>query len=323
MPFIAVCPQCDSRMKAPTRKRGTTLPCPKCKAVVPLEPEAEAPPEPAAKPTPTPAPAAVPTTPAPPDDAFVMALVALGLFGASALATLIPYGRIVGVLLAATGLLLAGLCLLGLERRRWVGWAGVGGNAVIALLLVFLPTWVGVTTWRPAGDPNAVPKRAFAVDATGQVADSGDGVDAATAAWQHGDTRLAVRQVTVAPDPTAKLPPGKKDRKERILRVAVSLTNVGVGRAIEFAGWDAKSPTGAASLVAGSGQPLPPKPDLAPLGGGTVYPGKSVECVLVFDATTLGPDEGLRLELPAAAFGGDAETPARFRIPRTMVVSQR
>jgi hypothetical protein len=297
------------------------MPCPKCKTVVPLEPE------PAPDPV-TPPPAAanvpVPVTPAaPPDDAFAMGLVALGLFGGSALATLVPYGRIVGVVLAVFGLLLAGMSLLGLERRRWVGWTGASGNAVIALLLCFLPTWLGVTTWRPAGDPNAVPKRALAIDATGQVTDSPDGVDASAAVWQHGDTRVAVRQVSIGSDPTAKPPPGKKDKKERIARVTVTLTNVGVGRAIEFTGWDPKSPTEAASLVAGSGQPLSPKVDLAPLGGGTVYPGKSFDCVLVFDATALGPDESLRLELPAAAFGGDPETPARFRIPRTLIVSQR
>jgi hypothetical protein len=155
------------------------------------------------------------------------------------------------------------------------------------------------------------------------VSESPDGVDASNATWQHGDTRIAVRQVTVGSDPTAKLPPGKKEKKERIARVNVTLTNVGVARAIEFAGWDAKSPTAAASLTSGSGQVLSPKADIAPIGSGVAYPGKSVECVLVFDASGLGPDESLRLELPAAAFGGDAQTPARFRIPRTMIVSQR
>lgn len=251
-----------------------------------------------------------------------MGLVALGLFGGSVLATLIPYGRLIGVGLAAVGLLLAGMSLLGLERRRWIGWTGIGGNAVVALTLMLLPTWLGVTTWRPVGDPNAIPKRPFAIDNSGNASESPDGVDASAATWQHGDTRLAVRQVTIAADPTAKQPAGKKDQKERIARVNVTLTNVGVGRAIEFAGWDAKTSTAAASLTSSTGQTLSRK-ETAPLGSGVVYPGKSVECVLVFDATPLGPDEGLRLELPAAAFGGDAETPARFRIPRTMIVSQR
>lgn len=242
-----------------------------------------------------------------------MALVGLGFFGAAVISAQFPYGRIIGLVLAGIGLIVAGLSLLGLEKRAWIGWLGTGGNSLVALFLVLLPGWIGVATWSPSGDPNSAPMIPLALDRTGKPVAVTDGVDPTNADWQHVDVRIAIPTAVIAPDPNAKLVPGQKS-KNRVLRIAVKLTNIGVGRVIEFAGWDAENPI---QINTTSGQYLQLRTDIDPVKRALVYPGKSIEFVLTFDAAPLAPTDGVNLELPAKAFGGD--TPAKFRIPRTMI----
>lgn len=326
MPFVAVCPKCEARMRAPTRKRGTTAPCPKCQTVFAMLPAEEDP----APPTPTfPVPkspgVSIPASSADHDDPLRMALAGVVLVGAAVFASQFPFGRIAGAGLAVVGLLVGGLSLLGLERRVWLGWAGAGGNAVVLVFLVAFPSWFGVGAWTPAGDPNARPAIPVAIRADGETGDASAGVDASAAAWQHADVRLAVKYVTIAPDappvPAGGFPVAAPAaaKKERVVRVALTLTNVGVGRAIEFAGWDPRGLTPAV-LTAG-GRPVPAKPDAEPVRAVPVYPGKSADSVLVFDAAAVTADDSLVLDLPGAGFGG--ETPAKFRIPRAMIAWSR
>src|SRR5207248_7136221 len=135
--------------------------------------------------------------------------------GVGTIASQFPYGRLIGLAPAGLGMLLAGLSLLGLEeRRRWVGWAGVGANAFVLLLLVALPGWLGISTWTPAADPAAGPKPVTAVGRDGGLPSPADWVNAHRAVWQHDDVRVAVSSVGVGPlDPAG--PPAAKRKDQR------------------------------------------------------------------------------------------------------------
>ena len=61
------------------------------------------------------------------------------------------------------------------------------------------------------------------------------------------------------------------------------------------------------------------EPGWSPLGkhqGGTLMPGKGVQDRLLFEVPT-NEIQGLRLELPAGAFGG--QNSVRLQIPRSMI----
>ncbi len=250
-----------------------------------------------------------------PDAAHFVALAALAAFGVAVLATQLPYGRFVAAPLAAAGLAVAGLTLFGLETRRWLGWAGVGLNAAALTLVLLLPSWLGLSGWVPAADPEAGPKSVTAVGRDGSPPTAAAWVDAAQAVWEQGDVRVAVVAVEVAPlDPAAKTP---EARRERGLRVTLRLTNVGVARAIDFDGWagpPADAPAAGPTLTTAAGPALAPRPS-ANAGRVAVFPGKSAGCVVWFAA----PDAAgaLRLELPAKAFGGP--DPVRFAIPPALI----
>lgn len=344
MPFTAVCLHCKkSKYRVPFKKRGTFAHCPKCRRDFLLVPEARgfAPPvdyrpppfdaEPASAPTVAEYAAATPTLPAPeaapplrpvtvddpapppdpPNYALRVALAALGAVGVAAVVSQFPYGRFVAAPLAAVGAVVAALSLFGLDRLRWVGWAGAGLNAAVFLLVVALPSWLGLSGWTPAADPEAGPRPVTAVGRDGGLPRPADWVDAGRAVWEQGDVRVAVTAVTVGP-----LHPAAKDparRKERGLWVEVKLTNVGVARAIQFDGW-APAPPDDPTLTTATGKPLPARP-MAASAKTAVLPGKSAECVLAFATPAAGDD--LRLELPARAFGGTE--PVRFLIPRAIV----
>ena len=293
----------------------------------PTEPVAPAPAEPAAipaelylRPADLPPPVRPPAAPAHhPDYALRMALAALGLVGVAVLASQLPYGRFVAAPLAAAGAVMGLLSVLGLEERPWLGWAGAGANGFAFLLVVAWPGWLGLSTWTPAADPETRQKPVTAVGRDGTPPRPADWVDAMKAVWEHDDVRVALTAVTAGPDEPAAVgpaaPPAARPRKkDRTLRVTLKLTNVGVARAIEFNGW-AAAPPAEPTLTTAGGKALPAKP-AAPADPVLIVPGKSAETTLAF-APPDGPPEDLRLELPAAAFGGTE--PARFRIPRTMI----
>lgn len=349
MPFTAVCQFCrGSKFRVPFKKRGTFATCPKCAHEFMLVPESgvdvplmqyndipfdddDHPPSPSAseilveEPGATTAtapqavattemPAAVPATPPRPGDfpdyAVRTALVACGFVGVSMIASQFPYGRFVAAPLAGLGLLLGGLSLLGLESRKWLGLAAVGLNALALLLVLALPTWLGLSSWTPAGDPETAPKPVTAVGRDGSLPKNAEWVDAGQAVWQQGDVRITVANVTIGPlDPMAKDP---AKRKDRALKLTLKLSNVGVARAIEFTSWS-PSPTAETKLTTVAGATLLPR--AVATEKATVYPGKSAESVLTFAAPDKADD--LRLEIPAEAFGGT--DPARFLIPKTLL----
>ncbi len=347
MPFTAVCQFCrGSKFRVPFKKRGTFATCPKCAQEFMLVPETgvdlplmdykplpfdddeDEPPPPSAseviledadEAAPT-APAVVATAEVPaatlpppkdtPDYAVRMALVACGFFGVSMIASQFPYGRFVAGPLAVIGLLLGGLSLLGLEKRAWLGGAAVGLNALALLLIVAFPSWLGITGWTPAGDPETAPKPVTAVGRDGSLPKTAEWVNASQAVWEQGDVRITVVSVTVGPlDGTSKNP---DKRKERVLRLTLKLTNVGVARAIEFTSWS-PAPTAETTLTTTAGATMLSRAVAAEKA--TLYPGKSAESVLTYAA----PDklDDLRLEIPPQAFGGT--DPARILIPKTLL----
>ena len=232
-------------------------------------------------------------------DAVRMALAAVATTGVSFFLCHLPYGRIATVLLSLAAVALAGLSLLGLARRAWLGWAGVSLNAVFALLLVGFPGAFGLEGWWPAGAPDA-PEAA--VERTGITADGW--VDAGEAAWEEDGVQVGLTFVTVAP------PPEGGDAR---LWIGVRVTNGGT-RTIDFAGWDAAAPGGPALATLG-GAPVAGRRAGAPERK-ALAPGQSAECVIAFATPPSGLT--LRLELPASAYGGT--TPARFQIAPDLIL---
>ncbi len=354
MPFIATCTYCRaSKFRVPYKKRGSFATCPKCEREfllapesgvdVPLmnykelpfedeeeildgegsselvetlpdhEPVSEEPP-----PTATPsidkvdvvvaAPRRAPT-----DLPLRFALAGVALFGLAMLATLFPYGRLIAAPIAFLGLALAAMGWLGLEKFAWLGAAGTALNGLLLAAVLVVPSWLGLGNWLPEADPESAPKQALAISKESGVRRPADWVDAATAVWQYGDVRIAIAGVKVGPlDRAAKT---AEKRKDRVLRIALTLENVGVARPIQLLPWHEPPSREVKLLAAGVSVPLRP----APVEPTMIYPSRSGESLLQFDA----PDklDDLRLELSGSAFG-DSE-PIRFLIPKAMIVGLR
>jgi len=314
-------PLVDYDLDAPGRERrrkrqASATEAPPEPAVGPAEPTIPAASEATTAVVPTetaPTPFAVPPVPRKDQDyPLRMALTGIGIVGIAVLASQFPYGRIVGTALAAIGLVVAGLSLLGLEKRPWLGWTGIGLNLFALVLLIVLPSWLGVSEWVPLGNPDAGPKPVTAVGRDGSLPRPAEWVDASQAVWEQGDVRIAVTSVTVGPaTPDAAAPPGKK--REPVLRIGLKITNVGVARVVEFTGWAA--PPSEPKLTTTAGKPMAVRNSGLPSGAGSIYPGKSTELALTFEPPA-GPPDDYRLELPAQAFGGT--DPVKFQIPQAM-----
>lgn len=306
MPFVAECPQCEARLRVPARRAGESVLCPRCSFelsdVAPAPPRATSPETESG------------TPPVPHDDPLRLALVAIALAGVASLASYIPYGRIATVLGTLVGLGLAAVALLGLERRRWVGATAAGVNAAVLFLAAVAPSWLAGSRPKPPEDDS--PKTPVALWLDGAAPKPTDWVPADRAGWRHADVRAVVASVGVVPEPAAK---GAKRGKDRVLKVTVTLTNVGVARGIDVTGWAANTPA-EPRLVTTDGAPRPLHPETDAQPRATLYPGKSADFVFLF-ACPPGPPTDLRLELPGAAFGG--EFPVRFQIPARMIAGTR
>lgn len=336
--FLAVCPFCKlMKFRAPLSRYAEFVECRHCHKMFILVPDdpssvpadllaaAEAkangaprpdlqyvPPTPApptetvATPTEVARPVVVPEVKPGPNVPLGFALTAVILFGASILLTQVPFGRFGGLGLGVIGLILAALSLLGLEKKTWLGYAGVGLNAVGLLLIVALPDWLGGPSWLPPRDESLDNNLPMAVSRNGGSRQPAEWVDAGNAVWEHRDVRVEITTVIVAYEP------GRDRKREPVMRVGVRLTNIGAARAIEYGGWTAVPPlpqtAGTASSLGATAGPT--------AGGTKLLPGKSIDAVLIYPPPA-GPPAALRLELPAEAFGGAG--PIRFEIPATMV----
>jgi hypothetical protein len=238
-----------------------------------------------------------------------LALVGIAVAGFASLGSQLPYGKIPAAVVGLVGIGLAVVSLLGLERRRWLGWLGVALNVVA---IVFA---LGSASWSlSSADPSAAPKAPVAVGGDSDLPRPADWVEADRAVWQHDDVRVAVTSASLVPDPAAK---GAKRGKDRLLKIAVTVTNVGVARAVEATGWPRGTPPDV--VLTADGKDVGRVAEDTPVRA-TLYPGKSAEFVLTFVPPAV-PMPDMRLVLPAEAFGGT--TPAQFRIPARMVAIPR
>jgi hypothetical protein len=230
-----------------------------------------------------------------------MALGAVATVGVSVFLCHLPYGRIATVLLSLAACALAGLSLLGLTRRAWLGWLGVGANALFAVLLVGSPDVFGLTGWWPVRTPVA-PAQPTGISADGWV-------DAGEAAWQENGVQVGLTFATVAPPPATT----GRATTEPSFWIGVRVKNVGTGT-VEFVGWDTTAAGGPSLTTTGGVLVGGRRSDVAKAK--TLTPGQTAECVLVFAPPLAG--QPLRLELPAGAYGGT--TPARFQIAPELIL---
>ena len=178
--------------------------------------------------------------------------------------------------------------------------------------MLFRSNWLGVSTWIPPTDPNEGMNGVHSVGKDGSPPVPAESVDANVAAWQQQDVRMEIVSVRIGPlDPAAKTP---EKRKQRVLRIAVLVSNVGVARGIEC-GSTMDQPT-EFRLTTITGQVVPWNKAESPIKPITLYPGKSSEVVLVFDVPP-EPHGDLQCELPVGLFGN--KDAVKFRIPLAMI----
>jgi hypothetical protein len=352
MSILTRCPYCRRSAQAPARAVGSSGKCPSCGAwyTVTPEPSAVVPPPAAPEPTPRspaeetpvfgPAPArpAPPAVAAPPEDEGPLrfrdrvhpaGLAACLLAGAGLLCAAFAPTAFLAWPLGAVGLLvaLAGV-LLTLGRPALllfpVAGAVLSGGLLAAALAA--PGLLGpryeASRLQTAFDPDAVQTVPLSLDPTGAQNLEADGwVDASRAAVQQGTVRVQVTGAAVGPVRLAA--PKPKQTKERYLTLGLRVQHLGHGGPIDYEHWGlpavrrAPAPTLEADGRTLSPVELAPEPPVGRTDMVALFPGKAVEDVLVFPAPAgVGP---LRLELPAAAWGGQGVF--RFSIPASMVVN--
>jgi hypothetical protein len=233
-------------------------------------------------------------------DAVRMALASIAAVGVGFFLCYLPYGRLATILLSLLSAALAGLSLLGLDRRAWIGWIGVALNGLFVLVLVGFPGQLGLEGWWPVRTPPA-PEQTAGLTPDGWV-------DAGAAAWEENDVLVGLTFAMVGPPPG----PAGSERLGPCLWIGVRVTAVG-SREFSFSGWDPTASNGPI-LTTASGTRLAGRPaGKAELV--TVKEGKPAEFILAFEVPPDG--QALRLELPAAAYGGTA--PARFQIAPELI----
>lgn len=345
MPFVAVCPYCRAGgVRAPDHAVGASATCPNCKsnftvyrderlpdrtgAVAETATHAAA--EDVTEPSPVLDDAPPPRVPAPTaasvgaaaaaevaaDTALVVALGGLMLFGLGMVATLLPFGRAVGLGLCVLGLL-AGLAALGGETKaRRAGWAAAALNLVAAAVLLFFPAWLGLDPWFAAAEE---PPPEPALVGHGGAEGGGDPkgvIPAERASWAHDDLRVTVRPTVVGPVELVGPDGAKKKSRESVLLVTVRLTNTGAKRAVPLSGWAAGEGAGL-RLTDPSGKALARKtfePGWRPAGPpktAALAPGNPLDLPFAFEPPA-GRTESLRLVLDGAAL--DEPGAITFRI---------
>lgn len=352
MAIVATCPYCRAGgVRAPDHAAGATANCPKCKSSYTIVPDVGLPgwskpatpspldetkpqmavadvtePSPVLPPQPTPnAPKPKPVKivepePAPPG--LTTALIAMIFFGLAVAATQFPYGRFSGPGLAALGLLV-GLFSLGAENRaRWIGAAAIALNGMVIALVFLAASWIGLEPWKKPIPPGGERGPQTLAHGTG-VAAPAEWVDAAGGSWAYGDLRVTVVSATISPVELVGPSGAKRMSKEPCSTIVVRVANDGVERRIELRGWAAGGD--GAELTDPTGTQLKVKhfdagwvAAVRATPGVGLFPGKTADVPLLFDAPTGKPDF-LRLKLPGDAFG--ITEPIRFKLPNTFVQS--
>jgi hypothetical protein len=143
------------------------------------------------------------------------------------------------------------------------------------------------------------------------VAQEGETVDSSREAQQQGDLRIAITSVSITTAPLIPVP-GKKPPIDKFLIVQLRLSNVGVERKYDYSGWGQWGSESAATLRDTKGKVFKLKRfegtwDVkGQIRSTSIFPGKSVDDILIFEAPPLKDiPSRLRLELPAAALGNE------------------
>jgi hypothetical protein len=343
----ATCPRCyncftlvasTARLKAPVRS-SVPVPPPPPPAIPAPEPTegtvggegmtvpVHSPiPEPTPAPPPEPTPVTAETPGRAPEPALALALVAVTLGGIGLILTEIPYGRFGTVAAAGLGLLLGLVCLGLAERSRVVAVTAAVLNAAVLLVVIALPTWLGLEPWRrPALPDDSKVVKAVELGDTGSH--PADWVDISTASWQLDDVRISVPSVRFEPVELTGTNNRKKWTKENFLQIWVRVRNDGVARKYDCQGWSGTPSPGVAvpRLTDSAGKVLAAKtfdPGWEPPGrphNTALFPGKWALQLLIFEVPS-PPADHFRLELPGTAFGS-SET-VRLLIPRSTINSQ-
>ena len=306
MPFIAVCPHCRVRLRAPRAKRGKAMPCPKCEHIFTLRPHddgsgVETAPTDQGETAPAATAVGAPVEAAA-DDPLLLAKVSLGALAVVLVLSQFPYGRAIAALVATVGAVVGVQALLDWGKRAWPGGVGVVLNAALLIILVGYPATLGVKGWWPTPGEGKT-------EATAAL----PGIDAGDAAWEHGGVRVAVTFANVGPERSSV----GAGTKERFLWIGVKLTNLSAGCDIEFSGWRTTGPSTPA-LTTLDQTPVATQRFLGPSGKVSLRQGNFVECLLVFDVPPPGQD--LLLDLPTEPFGDTGLI--RFRIPHDLIAKQ-
>jgi hypothetical protein len=251
------------------------------------------------------------------DYGMVFALGSLCLVGPAMVATLFPLGRFIGLALAMVGLVV-GLLALGAEgRARLAGGLGALLHFVALVLLLFLPSWLGLDSWSTPAPPEG-PKGPFAVEHSSgaqKPLTADDWLDAGQSSWQFGNARVAIQTAMVGPL-ELRGPNGKKRMtKESYLYLVVQVQNVGMEGEIQFPTWTAGA-AGGVGMTDANGQTLAPATiegdgaaSKAPAAR-WIAPGHSAEAAFVFAAPP-PKSAWVQVRVSASTFGTTDEI--RFR----------
>jgi hypothetical protein len=258
---------------------------------------------------------------APVGSGMVLALGALCLVGPAMVATLLPLGRYVGLALAAVGLA-GGVLALGAGGRARLAGAAVLLHAGALVVLLFLPSWLGLdaagTTGRDPGLPGPFAIARGSASAKPIVAD--DWLDPAKASWQYRDARVTLRRAAVGPAEVRGPGSAFRTTRENYLHLTVQVKHVGLEGEVPLPAWadgvvvtDANDQPVAAAAVEGQGKAAPVR------SAERVAPGHSADVNFLFAAPPKSP--WVRVRLPAAEFGAPDEI--RFRVELTTLAPSR
>jgi hypothetical protein len=319
MPFIAICPHCRlCRLRAPRSKRGQTVRCPKCSEEFPLFPYNEETNstaqsnlddvESSASASLTSAVSRTHTseTESQGDELLPLAKLALSLAALVLFLSQLPYGRPAALLIAVLGCFASTFTLLELRKQNaLVGVAGLMLNGFFTTVLIGYPATLGITGWWSESDRLA---------RESEKNQEEDWIDAGDAGWKQGGVRVSVTFATIGGYPSSN---GSSGTKEAYLWVGFKITNVGVGRDLEFSGWEGKSADDL-KMTTSDGTLLINKQFMGSPGMPAIQAGHSQECMLAFEIPPPGQD--LLLYLPTQPFGDT--TIIRFRIPHILIGRQ-
>jgi hypothetical protein len=252
------------------------------------------------------------------DPALVRMLLAFIFAGLSLALSQAPYGRITSVVLAVPGLFF-GLSSLSSARKRLLPGLAAGLNAIILLVAMLLPSWLGLPSWwiKTVQDEPGTVKAVH--HGTGGASSPAEWVDASKDSWRLDDVLVSVRSLKIDSVQLTGAQGKKMQTKEPYLQIWLRVTNEGFTRKIDFRGWNPPEGLDAPRVTDSAGNTLPAKTfegGWEPPGkttGASLFPGKWTDSLLIFAAPT--PTSGdLHLELPGSALG--ASQPVRLQIPR-------